>query len=92
MNELDRIAFLSGVKQYVENDPEIMPFLLNALTQGLSAALSSVKERAADMEVVAAILLNKRYKNRDQLIKSKLEKWKGKCSLNWEDYLGESNE
>ena len=89
MNIIDRNRFLAEVRSYTESDPECIPELIRALTDGLRAALASSQERAADMEILTSILLERRYPKRDELIKSKLQKWRHKCSLRWDWYLGE---
>jgi hypothetical protein len=39
------------------------------------------------MEVIALVAMQKKNKNTDSIIKSKLETWRGKTSFNWDSIL-----
>lgn len=84
--------FLSYVAKYVEQHPDAAPFVTEFVAQGLSVALSEARQRAADMEVVAATLAGKRYpKQSEALVKAKLSEWEGRTSLRW-DWLTKPSE
>lgn len=80
-------SFLRSVAQYVENHPEVAARVTEFVTYGLQEALKQSNERAADMEVALVAATEKHFKNRKQLIHSKLMKWKGKTSMNWENLV-----
>ena len=75
--------FLNQIEQYVAQYPEIGAYVSDSVANGLTTALSSVRDRASDMEVALAVSIAQRYKNRDALILSKLNKWKNASSINW---------
>jgi len=81
--EIERTAFLEGVRRYIKKDPEAAAHVADYVQAGLREALDKAHERAADMEVALSVLATKRYKGADILVKQKLEKWKGKTSLEW---------
>lgn len=82
--EIERAAFLEGVRRYIEQDPEAAAHIADYTQAGLRAALHRAYERAADMEVALAVLATKRYKGAAALVKQKLEKWEGKTALRWD--------
>ena len=80
--------FLQGVKLYVENNPHIVAQLNNAIQSGINEALNAACAQAADMEATAAMALNARlFKGNQNFIADKLEKWKGKTALRWDDQI-----
>ena len=83
---MERAEFLHMVEKYIERDPECAPFVAQHAAIGLKNALSEAYERAADFEVVACVLAARRYPKRMELIKSKVEKWKGRTALNWDQF------
>ena len=80
-------SFLRSVAQYVENHPEIAAQVTQFATYGLEQALRQSMERAADMEVALVAATQPHFKNRKALIHSKLMKWKGRTSMNWENLV-----
>ncbi len=96
MAKMDRDEFLNIVRDYAKTDPSVMFDLAQmkysteeAVYQGLLHRMSSLAERAADMETVASAALGRRSEATNQLIRQKLEKWRAKCSLRWDWYLDE---
>lgn len=83
----ERDEFLYTVREYVKRDPEVAGYIGMAVAEGLRHTLEETRERAADMEIVASVLLERKFKGRDNLIKSKLEKWRNKCAVRWDWYL-----
>lgn len=86
MNEEQR-RFLEQVKNYISTNPEIAPYVTTFVAEGLSDALNDTKERAADMEAALCIALAKRYGSREEVIISKLEKWRHRSCLNWDSVI-----
>jgi len=84
-------AFLSGIRAYVEANPDVAPFVSDHVASGLSVALSKAYERAADMEVALAVNLARRYPGREKLTLDKLTKWKGQTALDW-GWFGKTSE
>jgi len=83
--------FLENIKSYVKNDPEIVPYITDFVAKGLKEALDEVNQRAADMEIVASIMMyKKKWKGQDELVMDKINKWKSKASLNWDGLIKES--
>jgi len=80
----EREVFLAGVMKYIEKDPEAAAYVADYVQAGLRTALKEANHRAADMEVALVTIASRKHKGSDQLIKSKLEKWSGKTSLNWD--------
>ena len=83
----EKEMFLASARSFAEHDPESIPLLIQVLTSGLQKAISQEREKSADMEIIASVLLMRKFKNRDELIKNKLKKWEGKCSLRWDWFL-----
>lgn len=79
--------FLEYVKNYVSNNPDVAPFVTNYVAYGLNSALNQIMERAADMEAALCISLAQRYGSKEEIIISRIEKWKDKSSLNWDSLL-----
>lgn len=79
--------FLTLVTGYVKQNPEVSAHIASAVEKGISEALHETKQRASDMEAALAVALSRRYKNHDELIIQKLEKWKNKTSLCWENTI-----
>lgn len=83
----DLAQFLSLVAQFCKRNPEAAPHVASAAQHGVEAALQESLERAADMEVaLVAALSPKMKKDSSQLIRDKLEKWKGRTSIRWDWY------
>ena len=84
MIEMERERFLYSVKMYIQKDPEAAAYVSDSVAAGLQHTLKEAREHAADMEVALSVLAAHRYKGKDALVKSKLNKWKGKTFLNWD--------
>lgn len=82
--EARRAAFLDGVRQYIQTDPEAAAHVSDFVQAGLRSALREANERAADMEVALSALAAKRFKGADALVRDKLGKWEGKTALRWD--------
>jgi len=80
---MNRDQFLSLVEKYIARDPEAAAQVADFVQIGIRKALSGANERAADMEIVVAVLAAKRYKGRDDIVKQKLLKHEGKTALDW---------
>lgn len=74
-------AFLSAIVAYVNEHPSVAPYVVEAARKGIERALNETLERAVDMEVALAMQLGKGKLN--DLSRAKLEKWRGKSSLEW---------
>lgn len=80
--------FLRSVQSYVEQNPDVAAKISDFVQAGLNARIEHERQRSNDMEVALSVALNKRYKEADEyLIQSKLSRWKGECSLDWNWYL-----
>jgi len=79
--------FLYSVSRYIEKNPDVAAHVSDCVQEGLNKALKQSLERAADMEVVVAVLAERKYKGRDNLILNKLTKWKDKSSLKWDSLI-----
>jgi hypothetical protein len=80
---IDHSAFLAGIESYIRKHPEAAAYVQDSVAKGITASLQRTLERAADMEVALAIALARRYKNSDDIILSKLEKWHDRSAVNW---------
>ncbi len=88
---MNRDQFLAYVAAYIETDPEAAAYVANYVQAGLRKALDEANQRAADMEIVASVMMyKKRWKGQDELVMSKIRKWKDKASLNWDGLLKEA--
>lgn len=79
--------FLEYVRNYVSANPDVAPFVTNYVANGLNSALNRTMERAADMEAALCTSLAQRHCSKEEIIISKIEKWKDKSSLNWDSLL-----
>lgn len=84
---LKHYNFLHGVKDYVTKHPEIAPHVTTFIANGIKAALSDSRERATDMELALNVLLGRNYKGRNQLVLDKIEKWKDRGSVPWNNFM-----
>ena len=83
------IEFLREVASRSQ-DPNMMRSIINSALGGCEHNARKANERAADMEVVAAMSLNARvFKGHQTFLADKLEKWKGQTSLRWDDQIKE---
>ena len=87
---MNRGDLLISVYQHVLEHPEDAPKIMKACEGGIFDALRSVCERAADMESALAQSLEPKLprKAKEKNIREWLEKWRGKCALRWDWYLG----
>ena len=83
MNHLKHSDFISTVVAYVEANPDVAPYVSDAISEGIHNALLTANRRAADMETCLAVMVAKRYPDRLDFLKQKLTKWDGKTALNW---------
>lgn len=79
--------FLRYVFAYVKENPEVAAYVSDYVSAGITEARKEDLQRAADMEVVAALAIQKRYKDTDSIILDKLQRWSGKTSLKWDSTL-----
>jgi hypothetical protein len=87
MNDQDK-RFLQSIADYCELCPSIAPYVADAARDGMSRALSQANERAADLEAVLLALATKpKSAWAKEILLQRLEKWKGKLSLNWESFI-----
>ena len=81
------IEFLGEVARRSQ-DPAMMRSIIHSAIGGVEHNARQAQERAADMEVVAAMALNARvFKTQHTFLVQKLEKWAGKTSLRWDDHI-----
>ena len=83
----DHTQFLSHVREYVTKNPDVAAFISDHVAFGINESRKQTLERAADMEVALSVAIAARYKGRDNLILSKLEKWNGRSALRWDDTI-----
>lgn len=88
----DHSEFLDHVRNYVDKNPDVAAYVSDAVASGLSTALARSNERAADMEVVVAVLMARKNKTSNGVIFNKLSKWHNKSALNWTSTLKELEE
>ena len=87
MSDAD-LKFIISVKDYAKKNPHMIAALIQVIQDGITEAFTEASERAADMETTAAMALNTRlFKGNETFIADKLEKWKGKTALRWDDQL-----
>ena len=84
---MTRDGFLALVREYIKSDPEAAAYVSDHVARGLNASRVDALERAADMEIALVVMLAKRYKGREELVLSKLRKWNGKSSVNWDSTI-----
>jgi len=86
MTEED-IKFYQDVRRRSQ-DPDEMRRIVDAAIKGLEDSARILQQKSADMEVVAAMALNGRvFKNNENFLAQKLEKWQGQTSLRWDDQI-----
>ena len=79
--------FLAHVEQYVKDNPEVAAYIGEYVANGIRKSRAEALERAADMEVALSVAIAKRYNGRDTLILNKLEKWKDRSALKWDETI-----
>ena len=83
----DDLKFLSEVASRSQ-DPTMMRSIINSAIGGCEHNTRKACEQAADMEVVASMALNTRlFKGNEKFLAEKLEKWKDKTALRWDDQI-----
>jgi hypothetical protein len=85
MNE--HYEFYLYVQSYIEKNPECGAYVSDFVAKGIEKARKQANERAADMEVALSVALAKRFKNGNEVILSKLEKWNPRSSLKWDSTI-----
>lgn len=74
-------------------DPTMMRSIINSALGGLEHNARKAREQAADMEVVASMALNTRlFKGNEKFLADKLEKWKDRTALRWDDQIAKLKE
>lgn len=81
---IQHAEFLSQVRAYVEAHPDVAPHVSDFVAEGLRAALDEATQRACDMEVALSVAVGRNHKRHGELIRQKLDKWKGRTALNWD--------
>jgi hypothetical protein len=98
MTPEERMRFLMHIRKEVKKDTSLFADIVNICNSGIEEAMTSERQRAADMETIVAgmySLTTGKYKEKNQswiigLIKSKLEKWNQTSYLGgWEMVLEE---
>ena len=83
----DDLKFLSEVARR-SHDPNMMRSIITSAISGCERGARLACEQAADMEVVASMALNTRlFKGNEKFLADKLEKWKDKTALRWDDQI-----
>jgi len=81
------LKFLSEVASRSQ-DPNMMRSIINSAIGGCEQKMHKACEQAADMEVVASMALNTRlFKGNENFLAQKLEKWRGRTALRWDDQI-----
>ena len=87
------IEFLSTVRTMCAENPKMLSMIIQAATDGIEEQIAIANERAADFEVIAALMKSNMNEKRispetkayyNDTVCKKLEKWQGKTALNWE--------
>jgi hypothetical protein len=88
MNTED-IKFLNEVAKRSQ-DPTMMRSIINSALGGCEHNARQASKQAADMEVVASMALNTRlFKGNEKFLADKLESWKHRTALRWDDQIEE---
>lgn len=86
------LEFLSEVAKR-SRDPNMMRSIINSAIGGCEYTARQACEQAADMEVVASMALNTRlFKGNENFLAQKLEKWKHRTALRWDDQIAKLKE
>ena len=84
---IDEHKFLLEVEHRAK-DPETARAIINFAITGMRNKAVENREHAIDMETVACVALNHRlFKDGSRLIVDKLEKWKHRNGLRWDDQI-----
>jgi len=87
MNLLKHEPFLSGVRKYISENPEVAPYVTEYISYGVQDALKHSQEMARDFESALVGVLAMKGKSGKKLTLEKLQKWYGKSHMNgkiWE--------
>jgi len=88
----DTVKFLSEVARRSQ-DPTMMRSIINSAIGGCEYNSRKACEQAADMEVVASMAMNNRlFKGNEKFLAEKLEKWKDRSALRWDDQIAKLKE
>ena len=89
MNDKD-YAFLGSVKNYVKENPHILPRLVEVATAGVLEGNDELRRLKTEMETIAIAATSARFKNRFEFVKQKIKNIpKEKLSFIWTDILGD---
>ena len=83
----EHYSFLNSVKQYVSDNPDVAAYVSDFVADGINESRKEAMKRAADMETALAIAIANRYKDRDSLIVSILNRWRNKSALCWDSTI-----
>lgn len=84
---IDEQKFLLEVEHRAKN-PEMARAIINAAINGMHDRAVENREHAVDMEVIANMAMNTRlFKGNERFIADKLEKWKHRNGLKWDDQI-----
>lgn len=88
LNQED-MAVLNYIRDYTAKNPEIGPYIVQVVSAGIEDAIRQERAIRADMETIACMMVEKRFGDKYQFVKDKLEKWRGKLCVNWDWFIGE---
>lgn len=75
--------FLLRIEKYVEEHPEVVPYISDYVSRGLRVALNIIQEKALDMECALVGALELKGANGKALLYKKLKKWNGRSHVDW---------
>ena len=85
------LSFLLAVEKYITDNPECGAYVSQFVANGIEKARVEIAQRCTDFESALLMVLNRGSGRhsipKNQYILEKLEKWKGKSSLNWESAI-----
>ena len=88
MNE-KQVEILNQVAQH-SKDPEMLLKILQAIVHGITTEAQESRKHAIDMEVIASMAVNtKLFRGNESFIADKIEKWKHRNGLRWDDQIKE---
>lgn len=75
MDMMQHYAFLSNIRDYVTENPDVAPYIADYARAGLEAKLKEQREKAVHLEVLVVALAGKRFdKQMRNMAASKLRK------------------
>lgn len=92
MLKQEDLATLHYIRNYVTENPEIGPYVVDVVSQGAHAAIQRERAIRADMETIACMMVEKRFGDKYQFVKDKLEKWRDQLCVNWDWFIGEKTD